>query len=254
MSVSIIAEKFGSRIGGIIGGLPSTVLIAIFFIALNQGVDFAAKATVVTPAAFIINSYFLLLLSVNASRGYSTALVISGSFWVVAMGLLVWLHLDSWAVSLGIWMIGLIILSLVIRQRISLHNEKLPPVQFTHAQLFGRSLFAGLVIAAAVMISKFGGVTLGGIFAAFPAIYLSTFTILYFARGAQFTRATAAPLMISGGINTVIYSAAVHYLYPRFGIYWGTLLSFLISLVSAYFIVRNLIRYLHAAKQDSATM
>ncbi|HEX5744398.1 MAG TPA: DUF3147 family protein [Candidatus Saccharimonadales bacterium] len=254
MSVSVIAERFGSRSGGIIGGLPSTVFIALFFIALNQGPDFAVQATIVTPAAFIINSYFLLLLAVNSDRGYLKTMSLAGIFWLIAMGALVLFHLDSWTISLSIWLAGLTVLCWLIAKRISLRNHELPRVRFTTAQLMGRSLFAGLIIASAVIISKYAGEIVGGIFAAFPAMYLSTFTILYFAQGPKFTRATSAPLMISGGINTVVYCIAIYYLYPRFGIYTGTLMAYLISLASAYFVVRNLIAHLHAEERDSATM
>jgi hypothetical protein len=254
MSVSVIAERFGSRLGGIIGGMPSTVLIALFFIGLNQGPDFAAKATIVTPAAFIINSYFLLLLAVNAARGYLATMLVAWSFWLITMGSLIAFHLDSWIVSLAIWLVGLVVLCWLVTKSISLHNEKLPPIKFTAGQLFGRSLFAGLVIASAVVISKYAGEVVGGIFAAFPAMYLTTFTILYFARGPKFTQSTSAPLMISASVNAVAYCIAAYYLYPRLGIYLGTLAAYVVSMASAYFIVRNLIVFLHAEERSSATM
>ncbi|MDI9559183.1 MAG: DUF3147 family protein, partial [Pseudomonadota bacterium] len=31
--VTILAEKYGTRIGGLMAGLPSTILISLFFIA-----------------------------------------------------------------------------------------------------------------------------------------------------------------------------------------------------------------------------
>jgi hypothetical protein len=33
---TVSAERFGSKVGGLIGGLPSTVVIALLFIGLTQ--------------------------------------------------------------------------------------------------------------------------------------------------------------------------------------------------------------------------
>lgn len=107
-----------------------------------------------------------------------------------------------------------------------------------------RSLFAGAVIAAAVVVSKYSGPIVGGIFTAFPAVYVSTFTILYFARGINFSQAFVKPLIISGSINTTVYGVAAYFLYPKYGLYTGTLIAFLISLFCSFYIVRNLLNAL----------
>jgi len=248
MLVSVIAERLSTRLAGIIGGLPSTLLISLFFIALGQGPDFAAKAVTVTPIAFAINSYFLLMLAVLAHKGYAKAMAVGGLGWLIAIGILLRVHLHSFELNLILWFFGMIGLSLLVRKQLSLANQKGGKVHFTKAQLLARSAFAGAVIAAAVVISKYGGATLGGLATAFPAVFLTTFTILYFARGAEFTKAVAAPLTVSGGINTVIYGMVIYYLYPRWGMYWGTLVAFAVSLLAAYFIVQPLIKSLAAKR------
>ena len=244
MVVSVIAEKFGNRLAALLGGLPSTLLIALFFIGLNQGAEFTAKAVIITPIIFIIDAYFILLLAVLAKKGYIKALTLSGLCWLIITAIVVLLKIQSYPLSLILWGIGLTILILNVNKIMPTKPVKLVSVNFNFQQLLVRSIFAGAVIALAVIISKYSGSLLGGIFAAFPAVYISSFTILYFARGLNFSQAFAKPLMISGTINVVIYGFAVYIFYPKFGIYIGTLLAFGVSILSSFYGVRYLLIYM----------
>jgi len=44
-------DKFGTKVGGLIAGLPSTVVVALFFIGLSQGVQNVVESTSVVPSA-----------------------------------------------------------------------------------------------------------------------------------------------------------------------------------------------------------
>ena len=46
--ITIVAERFGTKIGGIIGTLPTNIAVAFFFIAYNNGTGFAAEAAAFT--------------------------------------------------------------------------------------------------------------------------------------------------------------------------------------------------------------
>jgi len=48
-SVTVISEKLGTKIGGVLGGLPSTCLIALFFIGWTQSPEVASHATIIMP-------------------------------------------------------------------------------------------------------------------------------------------------------------------------------------------------------------
>ena len=62
--ITIIAEKFGTKTGGILGSLPSTIIVAYVFIALNKGPDFASKSVAVVPAEIGINILFLFIFTI----------------------------------------------------------------------------------------------------------------------------------------------------------------------------------------------
>ena len=40
---SVAAERFGSKAGGLIGGLPSTIVVTLLFIGLTQSAERAAE-------------------------------------------------------------------------------------------------------------------------------------------------------------------------------------------------------------------
>jgi hypothetical protein len=108
-------------------------------------------------------------------------------------------------------------------------------IRFSPWQIIWRGAFAGLMIAFVVFINKFGGPIFGGIFSAFPAVFISTLFISYQSRGIQFSRAITKPLLVTGMITIVIYSIGVRYFYPGLGLVLGTLMAYAIAMVSAYF-------------------
>ena len=57
---TVIAEKFGTKIGGMVLGLPSTTAISLFFIAWTQSPSVAAEATTIIPIIMGINTLFIL--------------------------------------------------------------------------------------------------------------------------------------------------------------------------------------------------
>ena len=51
-AVTVVAERFGGSVGGFIGGMPATVVIALAFIAWTQGARPAAEVAALIPLAF----------------------------------------------------------------------------------------------------------------------------------------------------------------------------------------------------------
>jgi len=252
MLVSVIAEKKGTRLGGLLGGMPHTVLVALLFIGINQGADFAAKSAVSTIVPFIINPFFLWLLAAQARRGLAVALPLASAFWLAAIMAVRGLHLTNIWVNSAIWLVGMAVLTLNFKRILPVGEIKGAKVKFTKTQLLIRAVFAGTIIASAVLAGRYGGAVLGGILAGFPAGFLSTFVIAYFARGVRYTQSFARMLMLSGSTNPTVYAVAVHFLYPRVGLWWGTAIAFVISLVCMQYVVAPLIARLNRPATMSA--
>jgi uncharacterized membrane protein (GlpM family) len=227
--VTIIAEKYGTKIGGVIGTLPSTIIIAFLFIALDKGVWFASESVVVVPAEMGINLVFLLLFALLSQKKLPVAL--SGSLlgWTVLTILIYHSNVKSIVVSLAMFLFCFFFTFLTLDKKKKITSQNTIKVHYTPLKLLGRSLIAGVVIAIAVTFSNVGTM-LSGIFSVFPAIFLSTMLISLREHGPQFTGAMAKG-MIYGSPSVVSYAVGIHFLYPFVGILAGTIGAFLIALI-----------------------
>lgn len=227
--ITVIAEKYGTKVGGILGTLPSTIIIAFIFIALNKGILFASISAAVVPAEMGINLIFLFLFTILVHK--STALALTGSLtiWTLLSVLLFFTSLENMLISVIIYIISLITTFLIlekIKKIQSLGNVK---VHYTTKKIILRGITAGLIIALAVFLSNIDP-TLSGIFSIFPAIFISTMLITVKEHGTEFSGAIAKS-MIFGSQSVMAYVISVYLLYPKFDILFGTIYSFLIAFI-----------------------
>lgn len=224
--VTIIAERRGSAVGGILGGLPSTSAFSFLFIGLNESTSAAVQATTVFPLVFSITSAFLLLYAFLTQRGFGFGLTISLLVWLLVSGAIAASGLQNFALSLGIGVLFSIIVYLFFAKRLHFEiftGEKKP---YTALEILGRGIGAGALVFVSVLLSQIGGPILGGIASAFPAVFTSTLIILYRSEGIEFSRAMTKSMVTSGILTIIPYSVLVRYLYPLLGIWVGTVVAF----------------------------
>ena len=92
---TVAAEKFGSKVGGLIGGLPSTVVVTLLFIGLVQTPEAASQATDVIPLVLGFNGLFLVTYVFLAQWGLWIGLGSALAVWSV-LALLTILLRRSW--------------------------------------------------------------------------------------------------------------------------------------------------------------
>ena len=233
---SILAERFGSKIGGVIAGMPSSIVIALFFIGWTQTPVAASQATVVVPLIMGIDGIFILTYAVLVRRSFPLALLASLLVWFTFSLALVLIHFNNFGLSL-IGFLSLMLVSYIVMEYV-FHIKSLAgrTASFSFSNILMRGLVSGLIITLAVAFAKVGGPLFGGVFASFPAVFLSTMILTYFAQGGAFSVSVMKTLLLSGTINTTVYASAVRFLYPPFGLIGGTISSFLLSLVSMYLV------------------
>ena len=241
---ALIVEKFGTKVGGLIAGLPSTVVVALFFIGLSQGVESVIKSTTVVPLAFAANGPFMLVYAALSKKGLLQSMLAALLAWFGCSYMIILFHFDNFNWGLAICSLVLIVCTIIFEKIFAATSISGGKTEFKTALLLVRALFSGLIIGAAVLASRFLNPLFGGILASFPAVFVSTLIILHNSRGAEVSIGLAKSLLISGFINVIAYVIAIRLLYPSTGIYWGTLLGLLTSLITAYFTHRFILKRL----------
>ena len=240
------AERYGPKIGGIIAGLPSTTAVGLFFIGYTQTPQAASQAASLMPAAVGGSLIFVIFYVALCKKiGYKLSLLIASIVWLtISLPLAYYRFENIYIATLFFMLVWLITLRFMRGQRI---NPKTPEkISYTFWQKIARSSFSGAIIASSVIVSSMFGPLWGGALAAFPAMFLGTFIILYRSYGCEYSRAFAknTPLGLFGVIP---YLWGVHFLYPGYGLIGGTLASYLLSFVAmtaAYKVFNGKKRYL----------
>lgn len=232
--VTFLAERYGTKIGGVIAGLPSTSLLTFFFIGLLQNTDLASQATTIVP--FMMGAISLLVVTYIYLARYNF-------FLGLGAGVLVWLFLSFIAVFFQInnLLISFLVLILcfcffyyMIHYRFHVSSLKGKKMSYSFSMVLFRGILAGSVISLGVLMTSLLGPIYGGIFASFPALFISTNIITYFAHGYEFTVAIMKVSVISSAITMPIYAMGVRYFYPLLGVWYGTLLSIVVVLLVGY--------------------
>lgn len=230
--------RFGSKAGGFIGGLPSTALLSFFFIGVTQSPEIASSVTTIFPVAIAVAGLFLVVFAFVSRKGFLYALLSGLCFWFLSSGIIVLFNLDNFLINLIIYFAVMFFAYLILEKHLLIKSVPSDKTGHQKNHLVLRSLFGGLVVMFTVLIAKTAGPVIGGMFAAFPAMFIATLTISYKTHGIDFSRAMTKPLMITGMITVAVFAIAVRYLYIATDLYTGTFLAVCLSGVSAYLTYR----------------
>lgn len=228
-AATLLAERLGSRIGGLITNLPSNILITMIFFALVNDVHFAAAATRAVPVGMMINTLFMLIFILLIRSGLTLTVVLSIASWLIMAFIASQVQITSYALGAGVYILVTVAVYLVLEFGLHIPAAGRQQRRYTRMSLTLRALFAGGVVSGAIVVSRFAGPYLTGLIATFPAVLLSTMCILSYFQGAGFARATGKILVLSSS-NIIVYAWMVSLTYPTLGIATGTLLSFITAL------------------------
>jgi uncharacterized membrane protein (GlpM family) len=243
MFSTVLAEKYGSKMGGVIAGFPSTSAIALFFIGWTQTPGFASQATTLIPIICGINAIFVVIYILLSKRNFYIALFSAFFFWLMVSLILVKSNFDHFLYSiLGAILLGLLAYY-ILEKKANIKSEGKKIIKNTIAQLLFRAGLGGFIIAIAVFLAKTGGALIGSAFAAFPAVFLGTIIVTHFSHGQSFSAAVMKVTVISATFNITIYATTIRYLYPLIGLLPGTAAAFFISMLTGYLL------YLFARKR-----
>lgn len=237
------AEKFGSKIGSVLAGLPSTVVVALFFITWAQGPETAHEATTVIPVATSINCFLAIAYAIVAVRhGPFLGLGAGWLVWFLGQNLLIAFHIDNVATSVILALINVAIAYYVFEFVLKVRSHAKVSLRYTTWQIAWRALFSGTIIAFSVIMSRIAGPVWGGIFASFPAVFSSTLIITSTSVSVGFSLSVVKSLIISAVINPSIYAVVFRLLILETSLVWATVIAYVVSIGTSlltYLFIKN---------------
>lgn len=237
--LSLIAERGGPRVAGIVSGYPLGAAISLFFIGIEIDPAFAARSAIFTAAGLSATVAFvggyLLGLKAAERRRRMWALLLALFPALAAYGLAAWVLsvLPINRVSAPL----IAITSMVLASRVfrtipdaTIHEK----VQLGVAATLLRALFAALVILLITTAAQAVGPGWAGLFSAFPITMLPLLAIIHTTYRPEHVR-TIIKNVPRGLGSLVVYAMVIAAAYPRVCIVWGTLLGYLAA--TAYLVV-----------------
>jgi hypothetical protein len=225
---SLAGERLGSRLGGLIANLPSNIVVSLLFMSITRGPAYAAQAAGSVPVGMAVDTVFLLALVAALRWGLLPALAAGLLAWFAAAAVALALPPLSPAWSVILYFVVCAASFAVADLALKVRAVAKKSAPFNPWTILVRALFAGTIVALAVAAAQFAPPYLTGIVSVFPAVLLSTMTILARAQGRDFARATGKVLILSSS-NIIVYGITVSLLFPVVGPWWGSLGAFAAS-------------------------
>lgn len=217
-----VSEKFGSRIGGLLIGLPSTLLISLLFIAWTQDAAAAVSAVPVVPAAVAACSLFVVGFIFSLTFGRWIALFVSSGLWFALTLPLTLLSIKNIYVST---IIAALFFGIAIIYLNKFPHRRLEKFTLTRSEMLFRVFLTGSVVTFSVLMGKLLGPLWGGMFASFPAAFSSSLVLLERKHGIDFV-SSVARAMPYGGMGNVLFAIMFFFLVPTIGIFAGTAVAY----------------------------
>lgn len=174
---TVTADRLGTKIGGLISGLPSTVLFGLLFIAWTQSTKASVEATTLIPAVIGLACVYLVTYIHFVKRNLWLAILMSIVIWLIlAYGLIIF-HVTNFLVSVFIYIFCYLVAYAFVTFIFKVKSTKGNKIVYSPRVLFLRGLLSGSIVALSVIIAKVGGPIFGGMVATFPAMFTSTLLI-----------------------------------------------------------------------------
>lgn len=226
IGLSFLAENVSPKVAGILSGYPTGSAITLFFFGLEVSPEYAAKSAVfnmigLTAALTFVYVYYI------ASRYFKNHTILFSSLaaiiaYFAVVTLLQGLEINKYiAILIPISVSLLCIYLFKDIKNIGIKTK----AKINFRILFVRAFFAALIILLITTVPKFVGPTWAGLFSAFPTTLFPLMIIIHFTYSKKHVHTIIKNVPI-GMFSLIIYSLTISIVYPLYGIYLGTLISF----------------------------
>ena len=222
LGLTLVAERVGSRIAGILSGAPLTAVLVFFFVGQDLGVDYVVASIPHSIAAFTGTVCFVLVYYWTSARlnRFSAigALALGIAAFFAVAGLLSnvpFTLLTATALTLA----TILLAAFLVRKAPAYNIGR--PIKFTIAQIMLRGGVAALLITAVIYLAETVGPHWTGLLVGFPATLLPTYLIIHLTYGKTSTRAMIRSFP-AGVPSLILYLGLVPFTFPAWGIWGGT--------------------------------
>ena len=244
-----LVPKLGSTVGGIVGSVPTTLVVALLFQGVIVSPDHAASAAIASLISLPLFGFFCLTFYFMSAFKFWPALLGACVVWLCAAAPIVFAEITSFPLAFGLFVV-ISLLCVFFFSRLPVRSALPRPIEGPPSWGYVLRFFlSGGIVAFAVFLSLVAGQVWGGVFAAFPAAAMSTMIVLHRSEGCSFVAEYVKSLFFGAVLNSGVYITAVHYLYPALGLFLGTVLAYMMSLLCAYALYR-----LHLLRSESLTV
>jgi len=230
VSLSMMAEMVSPGFAGILSGYPLGAAITLFFIGLELNPSFAAESALYTALGLIATQTFAYgyyrislitrgmppAINLISSAAGGIAAYFTAAFLLRALPV-------NYLTALLFPAIFIFIFNYLFREVESVEiNNK---VSVDLKLLLIRSIFAASAILLITSTAKIAGPAWAGLFSAFPITMLPLAMIIHFTYDVKHVHAILKNVP-RGLISLLVYSLAVYFFYPLYGIYIGTVIAY----------------------------
>lgn len=227
--VTVAIERWGGRVGGVLGTVPSTIVPAALGMAARAATPAGfAEAIHTAPVGVLLNALFLYLwrrvpphlpaVSLVGRLGLMTALSLAA--WLAGALLILFglQHLEQAGISPHL--IGLIATLVNAVAGVAACARAYPaprgrnPVRL--GALAARGVLAAVAVGGAVWLVSTPYGLVAGVASVFPAIFLTTMVSLWIAQGEAVPAGAVGPMML-GASSVAAFAMLVGYSLPLLG-------------------------------------
>ena len=240
IGASVAIERFGGRLGGLLGSIPTTIVPAsIGFWWSSSNESMAREALYAVPPGMLVTALFLYCWRVIPPRlpqgglgvrlGIMTA--VSLVIWAIAASAVV-LGMDANALPTWVWGVAFFGAQVLFGGWACLRNPPAPkgsaPVGL--GILLARGTLAAAAIGASVGLAGLGIPLIAGVASVFPAIFLTTMLSVWLSQGQAVQAGAVGPMML-GSASVSAYSLIAAVVMGDLGVGWGSLVAWCVSVL-----------------------